>query len=103
MPALLFILLCIQLFCLVMFIRNQLVFKHRIKAVDFIYNFQLNQLETSPKKHTTKTWNLLDNPSQEAMLFMITCWSYKSFYGNLEQSCKELAEKEYENLQQVSH
>ena len=92
MSGLLFFLLCLQAFCLLMLLRNKIVHTCRLKAIDEIYNYQQMIIATDIKRHTSAVWELTEAPGYTKMLFMITCWTYKSFYGNLEQRMKELTD-----------
>jgi hypothetical protein len=92
MSGLLFFLLSAQVFCFILLIRNQLVFKYRTRASNELYTYQMNIINTNISKHTQEMWELLNKPSYITMLFMITCWTYKSFYGNLQQRMKEITD-----------
>ena len=87
-----FFLLCLQVFGLVILIRNQLVFKYRTRASNELYKYQINMIDTNVSKHTHEMWKLLAKPTYYTMLFMITCWTYKSFYGNLQPRMKEITD-----------
>jgi hypothetical protein len=75
-----------------MLIRNQHVFKYRRRALDELYKYQMNIIDTNISKHTNEMWKLLDKPGYITMVFMVTCWTYKSFYGNLQQRMKEITD-----------
>ncbi len=92
MNPVLFFCVVAQVLCLVMLIRNHLVYRYLGRAIDTIYSYQMNMIENNPEKYTSDVWKLLNKPSQGAMLFMITCWTYKSFFGNLEQRMKEITD-----------
>jgi hypothetical protein len=78
--------------CLIILIRNPLVFKYRTRANNELYKYQMNIIDTNISKHTHEMWKLLDKPTYGIMLFMITCWTYKSFYGNLQQRMKKVTD-----------
>jgi hypothetical protein len=92
MSGLLFFLICLQVLCFITLIRNPLVFKYRTRARNELYKYQMNMIDTNISKHTQEMWKLLDKPTYGTMLFMITCWTYKSFYGNLQQRMKEITD-----------
>jgi hypothetical protein len=75
-----------------MLIRNYLVFRYRARAIDELRDYQMNIINTNISKHTQEMWELLNEPTYNTMLFMITCWTYKSFYANLQQRMKEVTD-----------
>jgi hypothetical protein len=81
-----------KILCLILLIRNPLVYRYKLRATDELYKYQINMIDTNVSKHTHETWNLLNKPSYITMVFMVTCWTYKSFYGNLQQRMKEITD-----------
>lgn len=60
---------------IVLAVRNELIYRIRVKAIDFIYA-QENWLELRSR---------LDRPSYGAMIFDLTRWSYTAFYPDFRQ------------------
>ncbi len=74
--------LVLEAFAFLMLIRNELVHIIRSKAINNISKAHLRQIS----RHNTYTScnKILNNPSYNKMMFMISNWTYKSFYGDLE-------------------
>ena len=75
--------------CFLALFRNYLVFNIRNQAIDFIHNFNIKMINEH-QKYESITLDILEKPSYYKMMFMITCWSYNSFYNDLRQRCEEI-------------
>lgn len=75
MKYLLYMILISGFFTFVMFVRNNIIFMIRSKAIDIIYdNYEYFEMYG---------FSLLDNPGYIRMLFDLKKWTFKQFYPML--------------------
>ncbi len=79
LDTLLFLCCIIFLFSILMLIRNKLVYEFRITAIEYVGNFLKIQINTH-NEYKPEVWDVLKEPSYNEMMFMLSCWTYKSFY-----------------------
>src|SRR6056297_2008604 len=86
------LLLCL-VYGIILLVRNEKVCEYQLKALHIVDHYSKKAIRQ--RKEWTPFFDLYNSyPSYDKMLFDFTKWKYKDFYGDLENKCKELLEKE---------
>ena len=87
-----FFLLCL-VYLTILLVKNDKICEYNFKALGTIDYYAKRAIHN--RKNYKQFFELYYSyPSYDKMLFSLTKWKYTDFYGDLENKCKELLEKE---------